>query len=193
MSDFIDLSSPYGSSSFGFGNRPHTRQSIKSIGSLHRKSASAQYNPILTPQEEYSNRSFQSQNGQQKPEPSTMLGSNRVGKFGTDLIIEILLCSFTLLVSVPFMWLAITMSKYDGQRVTADDSNYIKQATSTVRTMSRKLWSYADENRRLLSSPSSSQLCWARLSSVSQHSDWKRASRSVFSSSLCKAARFSPR
>jgi hypothetical protein len=130
MSDFIELPSPYGAS-YGFGNRPHTRQSIKSLGSLNRKSASAQYNPILEPQEEYNSGAFQFQN-EPPPRTSTTLGSGRVGKFGTDLLIEILLCSFTLLVAVPFLWLAVTMAKFDGQKVTESDTNYIKQATSTV-------------------------------------------------------------
>jgi hypothetical protein len=138
MSDFIELSSPYGSSSFGFGNRPHSRQSIRSPGSLHRKGASAQYNPILTPQEEYNSGAFQFQNGQQKSQATTTLGSNRVGKFGTDLVVEVLLCTFALLVSVPFMWLGVTMVKYDGKNVTGEDSDYIKQATSTVCTVYRE-------------------------------------------------------
>ena len=140
MSDFIELPSPYGSSSFGFGNRPHTRQSIRSLGSLHRKSASAQYNPILTPQEEYSNGASQFRDEQREHRSSgtTTLDSGRVGKFGTDLLIEILLCTFAVGVSVPFLWLAITMAKYDGERVTESDTNYIKQATSTVRTLMRE-------------------------------------------------------
>src|ERR1700744_4815372 len=114
MSDFIELSSPHGGSSYGFGNRPHTRQSLKSLGSLHRKSAAAQYNPILDPQEEYNNGAFQLQN-EPRQQPTTMLASGRVGKFGTDLLVEILLCSFTLLVSVPFLWLGVIMTQYDGR------------------------------------------------------------------------------
>ncbi|ETI24681.1 hypothetical protein G647_04050 [Cladophialophora carrionii CBS 160.54] len=129
MSDFIELSSPYGA-----GKRPQRGESIKALGSLHRKSASAQYNPILDPSEEYNSGAFQSQNEPQLHSPTT-LGSRRLGKFGTDLLIEICLCTFTLTVAAPFLWLAVTMVKYDGLKVTQSDTNFIKQATSTASTL----------------------------------------------------------
>ena len=131
MSDSVELSSPYGSGSFGYGNRPRTGHSIRS---LHRKSASAQYNPILTAQDEHNSGEFQPRNDQPKAPVVTQLGNGRVGKSGTDLVLEILLCAFALSVSAPFMWLAVTMAKYDGREVTREDSDYIKQATSTVYT-----------------------------------------------------------
>jgi hypothetical protein len=137
MSDFIELSSPYGTGSFGFGNRPRTRQSIRGLGHLPGKSISAQYDPISTPQEEYNSGAFQLQNDQHKAPATTTLGAGRIGKFGADLLIEIFVSSFALLVSVPFLWLAVTMAKYDGQTVTQDKSDYIKQATSTVRSATR--------------------------------------------------------
>ncbi|KIW90598.1 uncharacterized protein Z519_08381 [Cladophialophora bantiana CBS 173.52] len=135
MSDSIELSSPYGSGLYGMGGRPHTRPSVRSLASLHRKSASAQYNPILTPQEELSGGFFQRRVDNSPPPSTTTLPPGRVGKFGTDLLVEILVCSFAVLVSVPFMWLAVTAAKFDGHRVTEADTDYIKQTTSTASTL----------------------------------------------------------
>ncbi|EXJ76599.1 uncharacterized protein A1O5_01107 [Cladophialophora psammophila CBS 110553] len=135
MSDSIELSGPYGSGLYGMGERPHTRPSVRSLASLHRKSASAQYNPILTPQEELSDGFFQRRVDNSPPPSTTTLPPGRVGKFGTDLLVEILVCSFAVLVSVPFMWLAVTAAKFDGHRVTEADTDYIKQATSTASTL----------------------------------------------------------
>ncbi|OAP61624.1 hypothetical protein AYL99_03827 [Fonsecaea erecta] len=134
MSDFIELSSPYGSEPYGSGDKPHTRHSIRSLGSLHHKSRSGQYNPILTPQEEQSSDVFSRPVGK-SPSSTVSLPPSRVGKFGTDLLVEIIVCTFAVLVSVPFMWLAITMAHFDRRRVTEADSNYIKQATSTASTL----------------------------------------------------------
>ncbi|KIW29867.1 uncharacterized protein PV07_05653 [Cladophialophora immunda] len=133
MSDFIELSSPYGSSPYGLGDKPHARPSIRSLGPLHRRSGSAQYNPILTPQEEQSSDGFPRR--MDKAPSMTTLPPSRVGKFGTDLVVEIIVCTFAVLVSVPFMWLAITMAHFNHQRVTEGDTNYIKQATSTASTL----------------------------------------------------------
>jgi hypothetical protein len=133
MSGDFDLSGPYGTGSYGSGSRPHVRNSIRSLGSLNRKSAAANYNPILTPQEEYNSGSFQFQQNDPDPRATRTLSPVVLGKFGTDLVIEIILCTFTLGVSAPFIWLAITMAKYDGETVTDSDSEYIHQATSTVR------------------------------------------------------------
>lgn len=69
------------------------------------------------------------------PPPVASLGPGRIGKFGTDLVIEILLCASAVLATVPFLWLAIAMAKYDGTRVTEHDSEFIKQSTSTVSTL----------------------------------------------------------
>jgi hypothetical protein len=49
-------------------------------------------------------------------------------------MLEITLCTFALAAAVPFIWLAVVMAKYDHEPVTANKSNYAKQATSTVRT-----------------------------------------------------------
>ncbi|KIX92511.1 uncharacterized protein Z520_11831 [Fonsecaea multimorphosa CBS 102226] len=133
MTDFIELSSPYGSSPYGSGNKSHGRTSIRTLGSLHRKSGSGQYNPILTPQEEQSSDVFTRR--VDKLPSTTTLPPSRIGKFGTDLLVEIIVCTFAVLVSVPFMWLAITMAHFDGQRVTEAKTNYIKQATSTASTL----------------------------------------------------------
>ena len=145
-SDFIELPSPYGSGfgPFGFGSGSHARRhrSISgSLGSLRGKggaTAAGSYNPILTtPQEEYdSGRGlFQQQlggNERYPPAPATALRPGRIGKFGVDLLVEIALCAFAVLAVVPFLWLAVTMAKYHGDRVTESDTNFIKQATSTV-------------------------------------------------------------
>ncbi|KIW79931.1 hypothetical protein Z517_06546 [Fonsecaea pedrosoi CBS 271.37] len=131
MSDFIELSSPYGSSSLG--GKSHARQSIRSLGSVHRKLGAGQYNVILTPQEEQIDDGFTKGAGRS---PSTkVLPPTRSGKFGRDLVVEILICTFAVLISVPFTWLAVTMAKYNHKIVTEADTNYIKQATSTASTL----------------------------------------------------------
>ncbi|KIX09675.1 uncharacterized protein Z518_00756 [Rhinocladiella mackenziei CBS 650.93] len=131
--DDIDLPSLYGSSSYGLGEQPHSRRSLRTFGHLHRKSASAAYNPILTPQEEYGNRALPARDKQAPP--STTLGPGRIGKFGADLVLEIIVCAFAVLVAVPFLWLAITMAKFDHDEVTDSKTDFIKQATSTASTL----------------------------------------------------------
>jgi len=126
--DIVELTNSYSPNPYASGSG---RPSSRSFG-LHRKSASATYNPIFTPQDEYDNRTSRPRD--ERPPASTNLGPDRVGKFGVDLILEITLCTFALAAAVPFIWLAVVMAKYDHETVTAHKSNYAKQATSTVRT-----------------------------------------------------------
>lgn len=129
-SDFFELPSTYGSSPDVQADRHHTRRSLRALGGLQPKSASSSYNPILAPQEEYN------RGGLSTPEAtwpsSTPLGPGRIGKFGTELLVEIVLCSLALLASVPFIWLAVTVAKFDHREISESDSEYIKQSTTTV-------------------------------------------------------------
>lgn len=62
----------------------------------------------------------------------------RTGKFGTDLVLEIILCASAVLATVPFLWLAVTIALYDGKAVhttNTNDADFIKQSTSTVSTL----------------------------------------------------------
>lgn len=120
--DIIELSSPYdsGPSVFdgGFHRRPRS------------KSASANYNPILTPQDEYEQSGSQGRDG--KYVSSIDLGSRRLGEYGIDLLVEVILCICAVLVSAPFIWLAVKMARFHHKEVTESRSDFIKQATSTV-------------------------------------------------------------
>lgn len=135
--DLVELSSPsyysnpYLSSSGGYGSRSGHHSPARSFG-FGRKAASVVYDPILTPQDEYDSRGLRP--GFDRPPPaSTDLGTGRVGKFGVDLILEVALCTFAVGAAVPFIWLAVVVSKYDGDPVTEHKTNYVRQATSTVR------------------------------------------------------------
>ncbi|KAK5463108.1 hypothetical protein LTS15_002821 [Exophiala xenobiotica] len=127
--DIVELTNSYSPNPYASGSG---RPSSRSFG-LHRKSASATYNPIFTPQDEYDNRTSRPRD--ERPPASTNLGPGRVGKFGVDLMLEITLCTFALAAAVPFIWLAVVMAKYDHEPVTANKSNYAKQATSTISTL----------------------------------------------------------
>jgi hypothetical protein len=135
MSDIYDLSSRNlgAGSSFRFTEALDRGPSIRSIGGIHRKAANQQYNPIDTPQEEIDEGrgGFPIKDGY-RAEVNRTLAPGRVGKFGTDLLLEILLCGFAIGVSAPFIWLAITMARYDRKDVTEHDDDYIKQTTTTV-------------------------------------------------------------
>jgi len=145
--DLIELTSPYAqpiSNPYQYEGLSHqSRPTFSPLGSLHRKRSSAGgYNPIRgleqpdhvrfsqhIPQhiQEFAEDRFQPR--------SKALAPGRIGKFGTDLLIEILLCTFAVLVTVPFLWLAVAMSKYHHQKVTESRSNFIKQATATASTL----------------------------------------------------------
>lgn len=142
----FELNSPYDSplaSPYKYEGLSHqSRPSLRSLGSLNRKRATAAYNPIHGADEPDHLRFSQHipQNIQQFAEdrlqPSKKeLAPGRIGKFGTDLLIEILLCAFTVLVTVPFLWLAVAMAKFHHQKVTDSRSNFIKQATATASTL----------------------------------------------------------
>ncbi|KAJ9629173.1 hypothetical protein H2204_008962 [Knufia peltigerae] len=137
--DLVELSSPsyysnpYLSSSGGSGSRSGHHSPARSFG-FGRKAASVVYDPILTPQDEYDSRGLRP--GFDRPPPaSTDLGTGRVGKFGVDLILEVALCTFAVGAAVPFIWLAVVVSKYDGDPVTEHKTNYVRQATSTISTL----------------------------------------------------------
>jgi hypothetical protein len=135
MSTIHDLSSRNlgVGSSFRFTEVLDRGPSISSIGGLHRKAANQQYNPIGTPQDEVDDAraGFPFKDGY-RADVNRTLAPGRVGKFGTDLLLEILLCGFAIGVSAPFIWLAITMARYDKKNVTEHDDDYIKQTTTTV-------------------------------------------------------------
>lgn len=145
--DPIELSSPYAqpiSNPYQYEGLSHQSGStFAPLGSLHRKRSSASgYNPIHgteqpdhvrfsqhIPQQiqEFAEDRFQ-------PRPKA-LAPGRIGKFGADLLIEILVCAFAVLVTVPFLWLAVAMAKYHHKEVTESRSNFIKQATATASTL----------------------------------------------------------
>ncbi|KAK5056632.1 hypothetical protein LTR84_012164 [Exophiala bonariae] len=143
----VELISPYSSAyhttPYKYEGLSHkSRPSFTSLGSLNRKRASTAYNPIHGADEPDHIRFSQHipQNIQQFAEDRLQptkkdLSPGRIGKFGADLLIEILLCSFTVLVTVPFLWLAVAMAKYHHVQVTDSRSNFIKQATATASTL----------------------------------------------------------
>lgn len=135
--DLVELSSPYSANPYlsgsgsGSGSRSRHPSPTRSFG-FGRKGASVVYDPILAPQDEYDSRGLRP--GVEGPLPApTDLGTGRVGKFGVDLILEVILCIFAVGASVPFIWLAVVVSKYDHDPVTEQKTNYARQATSTVR------------------------------------------------------------
>ncbi|KEF54754.1 uncharacterized protein A1O9_09196 [Exophiala aquamarina CBS 119918] len=145
--DPIELTSPYAqpiSDPYQYEGLSH--QSLPSrapLDSLHRKRSSAGgYNPIHgagppdhvrysqhIPQQiqEFAEDRFQPR--------SKELAPGRIGKFGADLLLEIVVCAFAVLVTVPFLWLAVAMSKYHHEGVTESRSNFIKQSTATASTL----------------------------------------------------------
>lgn len=144
--DPIELTSPYSSSipnPYQYEGLSHqSRPSFASLGSLNRKRASAAYNPIHGTEEADHIRFSQhipqqiQQFADDRFQPSSKeLVPGRIGKFGTDLLIEILVCAFAVLVTVPFLWLAVAMAKYHHEEVSDSRSNFIKQATATASTL----------------------------------------------------------
>ncbi|EXJ93431.1 hypothetical protein A1O1_01823 [Capronia coronata CBS 617.96] len=131
--NFIELSSPYRPGPYAIDGRFHSRPRSNSIGSHHRKSASANYKPILTRQDEYDNAGLHTQDDQNVS--SINLGRGRIDKYGIDLVTEIVVCTFAVLVSVPFIWLAVAMAKMHHEEVTESRTDFVKQATSTVSTL----------------------------------------------------------
>ncbi|KIW12110.1 hypothetical protein PV08_09384 [Exophiala spinifera] len=135
--DIVELSSPYSSNPYlfgsGFGSESGHQSPTRSFR-LGRKGSSVTYDPILTPQDEYDRRRLRP-GVNSLPPASTNLGPGRVGKFGVDLILEVILCTLAVGASVPFIWLAVVVSRYDHDPVTEHKTNYIRQATSTISTL----------------------------------------------------------
>ncbi|EXJ91843.1 hypothetical protein A1O3_00393 [Capronia epimyces CBS 606.96] len=129
--DFIELPGPYGSRPQASGGHFHGRPPNKPVGSFNRKTASATYNPILTPRDEDEYSGFPAREDRLAAD----LGPGRSGKFGVDLFVEIAVCTFAVLASIPFIWLAVTVTKLHHKEVTESRSDYILQATSTVSTL----------------------------------------------------------
>jgi hypothetical protein len=147
--DPIELTSPYSPSipnPFKYEGLSHqSRPSFASLGSRSRKRASTAYNPIHASEEaghigfsQHIPQHYQhiQQFAEDRFQPTSKeLAPGRIGKFGTDLLIEIIVCTFAVLVTVPFLWLAVAMAKYHHEAVSDSRSNFIKQATATASTL----------------------------------------------------------
>ncbi|KAL2394172.1 hypothetical protein ABEF93_004636 [Exophiala dermatitidis] len=133
--DFIELSSPYGSGPFSIDRPFHRRQRSKSISSPRRKSASVHYNPILTPRDDDGNAGSASHSPVDGYPRTIDLGSRRLGKYGVELWLEVVLCGFAVFAVVPFIWLAVAMVNFHHKEVTESRTNYIKQSTSAISTL----------------------------------------------------------
>ncbi|ETN39780.1 uncharacterized protein HMPREF1541_06006 [Cyphellophora europaea CBS 101466] len=138
LSENFELSSPYEPIHYGSSSRIEPRPSTTSFKPVKSKRPFSRYNPIKGSEDDWDQQGLAPTGpppGGDRQFTSAPLGPGKTGKFGTDLVIEILLCASAVLATVPFIWLAIAMAKYHGKRVTAHDSEFIKQSTTTVSTL----------------------------------------------------------
>ena len=95
----------------------------RSVLSAHPRgeNAAAAHDPTFTPQEESNAPAFQRLKDDRYPS-STTLGPGKIEKTGADLVTEIAVCVFGVLITVPFVWLAVAMVEYYHREATNSDT-----------------------------------------------------------------------
>lgn len=132
LSDAND--SPHQGPSF----RSHFRNGLNATRPTKSTHVFSRYNLVEGSEDDLGHQAFaesRQSHSSRRLSASTSLNPGRTGKFGTDLVIEILLCASAVLAAIPFIWLAVVIARYNGQRVNERDSEFIRQSTSTVSTL----------------------------------------------------------